>query len=378
MALGTIDTNQIASEAVTVPKVTDQVLSSRNFIINGDMQIWQRTTAATAANNSYATIDRWAFGESTDGAYTSEQSTDTPTGTGFSIKAQVTTADTSLASSQYAYIYQEIEAQNLQSLQYGTSSAKTLTLSFWVKSNKTGTYTISIQKRDATVYYLAIEYTIDSANTWEKKTITISPTAGSTSFITASAGAIANDNGQGIQLGFGLAWGSQFNGATNNTWTTSTYYATSNHVNWMDSTSNNFYLAQVQLEIGEVATPFEHEDYGTTLSKCQRYFHRFQSDTAYDAFAPAYWLVTTQVYSMYEFPVTMRTQPSLAISATSDWRIHSNGGDGILGSLIANRSTPNNMQTYSDQSSNTGTAGHAGAIRNNNTASAYIEFSAEL
>ena len=274
MALGTIDTNQIASEAVTVPKVTDQVLSSRNFIINGDMQIWQRTTAATAANNSYATIDRWAFGESTDGAYTSEQSTDTPTGTGFSIKAQVTTADTSLASSQYAYIYQEIEAQNLQSLQYGTSSAKTLTLSFWVKSNKTGTYTISIQKRDATVYYLAIEYTIDSANTWEKKTITISPTAGSTSFITASAGAIANDNGQGIQLGFGLAWGSQFNGATNNTWTTSTYYATSNHVNWMDSTSNNFYLAQVQLEIGDIATPFEHEDIGTTLAKCQRYYEQ--------------------------------------------------------------------------------------------------------
>jgi hypothetical protein len=144
------------------------------------------------------------------------------------------------------------------------------------------------------------------------------------------------------------------------------------------STSNFVEITGIQLEIGDTATPFEHEDYGTTLAKCQRYFHRFQSDTAYDAFAPAYWLVTTQVYSVYEFPVTMRTQPSLAISATSDWRIHSNGGDGILGSLIANRSTPNNMQTYSDQSSNTGTAGHAGAIRNNNTASAYIEFSAEL
>jgi hypothetical protein len=81
---------------------------------------------------------------------------------------------------------------------------------------------------------------------------------------------------------------------------------------------------------------------------------------------------------MYEFPVTMRSQPSLAISATSDWRIHSNGGDGTIGSLIVNRATPNNMQTFSDQSGATGTAGHAGAIRNNNTASAYIEFSAEL
>ena len=285
-----------------------QAQGDKNFIINGDMQVWQRATAATAANNSYSTVDRWAIGESTDGAYTTEQSTDTPTGTGFSIKAQVTTADTSLASSQYAYIYQEIEAQNLQPLQYGTSSAKTFTVSFWVKSNKTGTYTISIQKRDATVYYLAIEYTIDSANTWEKKTITISPTAGSTSFITASAGAIANDNGQGIQLGFGLAWGSQFNGATNNTWTTSTYYATSNHVNWMDSTSNNFYLAQVQLEIGDVATAFEHEDIGITLAKCQRYLYR-RNFEIYDVVCQGASLGDKGSYCLH-LPVAMRAKPS--------------------------------------------------------------------
>jgi len=309
-----------------------KALGDKNFIINGDMQCWQRATAATAANN-YGTVDRWAFGEGTDGAYTSEQSTDTPTGTGFSIKAQVTTADTSLASSQYAYIYQEIEAQNLQSLQYGTSSAKTLTLSFWVKSNKTGTYTISIQKRDATVYYLAIEYTIDSANTWEKKTITISPTAGSTSFITASAGAIANDNGQGIQLGFGLAWGSQFNGATNNTWTTSTYYATSNHVNWMDSTSNNFYLAQVQLEIGDVATAFEHEDFGTTLAKCQRYYYQ---TTTIGSSGVHYNLIgrissTTQGYYTQELPTNLRTTPSIAANPAyntgSSWHNNLSGVD---------------------------------------------------
>ena len=133
MALGTIDTNQIASEAVTVPKVTDQVLSSRNFIINGDMQVWQRGTAATVATNSYATVTRYKFTENTSGVFTSERSTDTPTGTGYSLKLQCTTADTSMAAGDYAYMVQNIEAQNLQSLQYGTSSAKTLTLSFWVK-----------------------------------------------------------------------------------------------------------------------------------------------------------------------------------------------------------------------------------------------------
>lgn len=273
MALGTIDTNQIASEAVTVPKVTNQVLSSRNFIINGDMQVWQRGTAATVATNSYATVDRYKFTENTSGVFTSERSTDTPTGTGYSLKLQCTTADTSMAAGDYAYMVQNIEAQNLQSLQYGTSSAKTLTLSFWVKSNLTGTYAIVFSKLDTTTYIFRHEYTIDSANTWEKKTITISPTAGSTSFITSAAGAIDNDNGTGCSVFWWLCSGTDLNGGTNNAWSSNTaHYTTTNQVNWFNSTSNNFYLAQVQLEIGDVATPFEHEDYGTTLRKCKRYY----------------------------------------------------------------------------------------------------------
>ena len=101
-------------------------LTGRNLIINGAMQCWQRATAATAANNSFTTVDRFRPDESTDGAYTTEQSTDTPTGSGFSLKAQVTTADTSIAATQFALIQQTIEAQNCQSLEYGTSTAKAL------------------------------------------------------------------------------------------------------------------------------------------------------------------------------------------------------------------------------------------------------------
>tara|TARA_B100000035_G_scaffold315101_1_gene333901 strand:- start:1639 stop:2676 length:1038 start_codon:yes stop_codon:yes gene_type:complete len=273
MALGTIDTNQIASEAVTVPKVTDQVLSNRNFIINGDMQVWQRATAATTVTNAYATVDRYKFTENTSGAFSSERSTDTPTGTGYSLKLQVTTADTSMAAGDYAYVVQVIEAQNLQPLQYGTSSAKTLTLSFWVKSSLTGTYSVALGKVDNTVYIFVHEYTISQANTWEKKTITISPTAGSTSFITSAAGAIDNDNGQGLALYWWLCSGTDLNGGTSNAWSsTTTHYTTTNIVNWFNSTSNNFYLAQAQLEIGDVATPFQHEDYATTLRKCKRYY----------------------------------------------------------------------------------------------------------
>ena len=293
-----------------------QAQGNKNFIINGDMRIFQRTTAATAAS-AYDTVDRFGFGESTDGAFTSEKSTDSPIGSGNSLKLQVTTADTSLSASQYAYFFQAIEAQNLQSLQYGTSSAKTLTLSFWVKSNKTGTYTINVYKQDSTAYNLPIEYTISSANTWEKKQIKITPTAGSTSFITSAGGAIADDNGIGFQVGFGLAWGSNFHG-TNNTWSSNTsHYSTANAVNWMDSTSNNFYLAQVQLEIGEVATPFEHEDIGTTLAKCQRYYMQWgpeSSGAVFRHFNPSY---TTGSYcsAVQAFPVEMRAVPTIGFTA---------------------------------------------------------------
>ena len=245
-------------------------LENRNLIINGAYQIFQRASSATAATATYTTADRWIPYEATDGAMTTEQSSDHPIGTGSSLKAQVTTADASIGASQFCYIFQKIEAQNLQHLHYGTSSAKFLTLSFHVKSNKTGTYTINLHKGDNTALNYVQEYTISSANTWEKKIITISPTAGSTSLITSSAGAINNDNGAGLELGFGLAWGSDFN-TTANTWVAANDYSTTNQVNWMDSTANNFYLAEVQLEIGEHATPFEHRSFGDELVRCERY-----------------------------------------------------------------------------------------------------------
>ncbi len=180
-----------------------------------------------------------------------------------------------MAAGDYAYFMHLIEAQNLQSLQYGTSSAKTLTLSFWVKSSKTGTYAIALGKMDNTVYLFVHEYTISQANTWEKKTINISPTAGSTSFITSSAGAIDNDNGTGLALYWWLCSGTDLNGATSNAWSSNTnHYTTTNQVNWFDSTSNNLYLSQAQLEIGDVASPFEVEEATTTLTKCRRYYQK--------------------------------------------------------------------------------------------------------
>jgi len=247
----------------------------RNLIINGAMQVAQRGTSAVPVGNGTFIVDRFKAYKSNDGAYTIEQSTDAPDGFSTSLKGQVTTADTSIAAGQYVYWPYYVEAQDLQHLSYGTSSAKTLTLSFWVKSSKTGVYTLSVYKPDTTSYMFTHEYTISSANTWENKTITISPTAGSTSFITSSGGAIANDNGAGLILSWNLSFGSTFTGGTSNSWSNDTSdYSTTNAVNWMDSTSNNFYLTGVQLEVGTNASDFEHRSYGEELALCQRYYEK--------------------------------------------------------------------------------------------------------
>jgi hypothetical protein len=190
------------------------------LIINGDMAMAQRGTSFTS--NGY-NLDRFIFDEATDGAITITQDSTVPSGQGFgkSVKFDVTTADGTLASNQYCQWSQYFEGQNLQLLKYGTSSAENLTLAFWVRSSKTGTYCIRFDKSAGgqTRYECPIEYSISSANTWEKKIINLSPTAGSTTFITNSAGAIVNSNARGFHIAWILASGSDYNGGTNNTWT---------------------------------------------------------------------------------------------------------------------------------------------------------------
>jgi len=292
-------------------------LSNRNFITNGEMQCWQRATSATAANNTYNTVDRFKAYNNI-GAYTTERSTDNPNGSGYSLKCQCTTANGSVAASSYAFINHEIEGQNLQHLAYGTSNAKNVTLSFWVKSSKTGIYTVGVYKHagGGSAYMYRKEYTISAANTWEKKTITISPTAGSTSFITASAGAIQNNNSYGFGVSFNLSMGSNYQG-TNDTWENNAKYATSNQVNWMDNTSNNFYITQIQMEVGESATPFEHRSYADELIKCQRYFCKIENTTGSGQYFSMLQAYGNNVFGVLaDYPVTMRTTPTAAQSGT--------------------------------------------------------------
>jgi hypothetical protein len=303
------------SKARELAQKPNQPTGRKNLIINGAMNVAQRNSSSAVlavSGESYDTVDRFKFAEGTSGAFTSEQSSDAPDGFSNSVELNVTTADTSLAAGEYAYVYQAIEAQDLQHLGYGTNSAKTLTLSFWVKSSKTGTYCITFNKFDITSYHFVKEYTIDTADTWEKKTITIEPDSN----IKASGAAIGNDNGLGLRVFWGLAWGATYNGGTDNVWTTDTTdYATSNQANWMDSTSNNFYLTGVQLEVGSVATEFEHRSFGEELALCQRYYH--QQERTANPIKGVYIGIgqvgqTTQALAIYTLPVSMRTTPTLA------------------------------------------------------------------
>ena len=243
----------------------------RRINLNGGMTVWQRGNGPTAAiNATCSTADRWSFFTSgSGGAYTTERSAGhlAETGHDTALKVVVTTADTSIAGGDYYSFLQRIEAQDVQQLQYGTNSAKHLTFSFWVRASKPGTNTVFITKEDSTTWRFVREFTINSADTWEYKTITFPP-------LTASTGGITNDNGTGLQIGWILKYGSSYAGAADE-WTTNSRFTTSNAVNNMDTVGNTFYVTGVQVEVGKVATPFEHRSYGEELALCQRYYKNY-------------------------------------------------------------------------------------------------------
>jgi len=239
----------------------------KNLIINGDMRIAQRGTSFSASTSTFYLLDRFLYinVDSPDSVYTITQDTDAPSGFANSLKVDVATADASLDASDGTQIEHRIEGQNLQQLAFGTSDAKSLTLSFWVKSNKTGTYVARLLQPDASSRMISQAYTISSANTWEKKTITVS---GDTS------GVINDDNGSGLQITWWLSAGTDYqSGSMPTDWQSySNGDSAVGQVNLADSTSNYLNITGVQLEVNTTATPFEHLQYGQQIALCMRYF----------------------------------------------------------------------------------------------------------
>jgi len=284
----------------------------RNILINGDMSLAQRGTSfsSISSGNSNYPVDRSRVNLNTAGTWTLSQDTTVPTGQGFakSIKVDCTTANGSLSAGSYMILQQLIEGQNLQYLKKGTSSAESLTVSFWVRSNKTGTYISELYDEDNT-RHIAKSYTISSADTWEKKTLTF---AGDTS------GTLNNDNGASLTLNFWLAAGSTYSSGTLNTsWNSVTNANRAvGQVNLADSTANEWYITGVQLEAGTTASDFEFLPYDVNLARCQRYYYSFTSTGLSDNFyfkspyvrsAP-----NTSASVGYFFKTSMRANPSMS------------------------------------------------------------------
>ena len=299
-----------------LPASQDQYAGARNLIINGAMQVAQRGTSTSGTTTSgYYTTDRWQIANPSLGTWTVSQSTTAPNGFSNSFKMDCTTADASPASSDFLMFRQNIEAQNLQHLQYGTASAQSLTLSFWVRSSKTGTYIAELLQLDATNRHINKAYTISSADTWEYKTITF---AGDTS------GVINNDNGTGFQVNWWLDAGSNYTGGTLQTsWGAITPANRAvGQVNLADSTSNDWHITGVQLELGSTATNFEHRSFGDELLRCQRYYWQFNQSNSFIYASGEY--ATNNHRLTVQHPVTMRTEPSVvAVWGTGTGQIQS-------------------------------------------------------
>jgi hypothetical protein len=354
----------------------------KNLIINGDMQIAQRTASATASGGNsiaYTTLDRFGFTNSLNGGYTSAQTAlsaadQATTGQVKTLDIQCTTADTSILAADYAAVQQKIEAQNCQHLLWGTSAAKKLTVSFYIKSNLTGTTCGTIVKNDSTTYYYPFEFTINSANTWEKKSVVIEPDSN----IQASAGAIANDNGVGLQLFINLTLGSNLTGGTNRTWTTSEKYATSNQLNFLSSTDNDLFLTGVQLEVGDQATDFEHLPIDIQLQRCRRYFQMFSNthlDTAYDneGLFTGTLYTNSAIYGHFQLNPNMRTTPALyEVNGTNYYVAYTNNSNDTFDDLNinSNGSSAQNVEVYVGSGDNLslGSGGQSAFVRTHNNA----------
>ena len=314
MALSKIDLSNMVENDLAAGSqpltIIENKINFRNIIINGDMSIAQRSTSvASITGSGYNTVDRFRTSASSIGTWTQSQSTDVPSGQGFStsLKMDCTTADASPAASDALQIQHRIEGQNLQYLKKGTSSAESLTCSFWVKSNKTGTYILEIDDND-NGRNINKSYTISSADTWEKKTITYD---GDTS------GALGNDNGNSLQLIFWLGAGSNFTSGTLATSWESTTNANRavGQVNLADSTSNEWYITGVQLEAGTAASDFEFLPVDVNTYRCKRYFYKTKANQ---------WLYSLNSGANYNrsevvFRPSMRATPTSTVSFSNTY-----------------------------------------------------------
>ena len=303
------------TNAVDIAQIGSNNVTFRNRIINGACVIDQRNAGAALTVNSgtdFFPVDRFlAVGTAASGVFTVQRSSTAPTGFINSILATVTTTDASLAATDQYYVSQIIEGLNVADLAWGTASAATVTLSFWVYSSLTGTFGGAVRNSAANRSY-PFTYTISSANTWEQKSVTI---AGDTT------GTWLTTNGKGLDITWTLGLGSTFSG-TAGVWAGANYKGASGVTNVMATNGATFYITGVQLEAGTTASPFEYRQYGTELALCQRYFSMSYPQGTAPATATTSGLVGAAAQfasgaggslASISYPVQMRSTPTISL-----------------------------------------------------------------
>jgi hypothetical protein len=299
----------------------------QNFVINGAMQVAQRGTSSTGITTTgYYTADRFQTANTTLGTWTQTIENDAPTGTGFrkSLKVLCTTADATPAAADVFHVQQVFEGQNLQSVNKGTSNAKQLTVSFWVKSNVTGTYIAFLQDFDNS-RIVSAAYTITSSGTWENKTIT---------FPADTTGAFDNDNAASLALRFYLGAGSNLtSGTLQTTWAADVLANRAvGQANLGAATNNYWQITGVQLELGDIATEFQFQDIQKELAACQRYYETVNLPNSSVAVCQA--ISTTIAVGTLRF-TTKRVTPTLAFNSAANFILRSSNNTSLNPTSLA-------------------------------------------
>ena len=385
MALSKIDVANMVTGAVPVANggtaLTSGFVNGRTndqkspLIINGDMAVAQRNTGTVAqadgSNEGYATVDRMqtTFSNSAGGTITTSRDTTAPTGFGQSMKFDVTSADTSVGSTHIVYTEHTLEAQVIRNSGWNyTSSSSYLTLSFQIRSSKTGTYCVFFQTNDGSAKMYTVEYTISSADTWEQKVITVPGNSNLT---------FNNDSGKGLIVAWVWAVGTDRDG-TAETWT-DVAYGTSNQVNFLDNTSNVAYITGVQLEVGQFTSStlpaFQHESFGDNLRRCLRYCYQITSDASVDTDIVAMTGTGSAGFGAFRYPVQMRGNPAVSVTADGDFSLFGDTSSG-LSSLRGDRINTNSCGLVTDTSVSSGDS--ASLRLDSDSGNKYLRFDAEL
>ena len=359
----TIGTTQLGAGDASIMK---------NRIINGAMVIDQRNAGASATlTNTGYSLDRWQTFLSPSGKYTVQQNAGSVTPpVGFTNYLGVTsTSAYSVSAGDYNAITQPIEGYNIADLGFGTANAKTVTLSFWVRSSLTGTFGGAFANNGSSRTY-PYTYTISAANTWEQKSVTI---AGDTT------GTWNTNNTFGLSVIFGLGVGSTFSG-TAGSWASANYISATGATSVVGTSGATFYITGVQLEVGSSATGFEYVNYQTSLANCQRYYYRITSTAVNTDYCLGFCDSTTSFVGLNSFPVIMRTAPTaLEQSGTvTDYKIRNQGTTSTVCSSVPSFAIANINNARTNFTVASGLVTGQGALATSNSSCGYLGWSAEL